>query len=227
MRKVSGFLLVLLLTGQVKAQKFKVLGDTEVKQGGFAVLTVEGAGKTVIWTVSPEPIQDLELAGVLVFTGFPGTPYTATAIVIDFDKKTVEKAKQTVRFSGVPPDNPNPPNPPSDRSDRFLQALQACFDGESVADKALLPNLVGFYQDGLATVDTTRYWSDFWKNTIKFAKDRGISGKLGRVQLFLQAELKESGFPTSVNANQEMTPAEKRMVTDTFAKIISALQKVR
>jgi hypothetical protein len=93
------------------AQGPRVRGEAEVKAGGFARLSVEGAGKTVLWTVTPQPIQDEEISGELVFTGERGTEYVATAIVIDFDAKTATKLKHTVRFLGVGPGPSPPPGP--------------------------------------------------------------------------------------------------------------------
>lgn len=107
--------LVLLAVVPPLAAAPKIVGSHEVQPGGFAVLDVEGAGKTVIWSITPEPIQDREFSGTLVFTGRPGIDYTATAIIIDFEKKTAEKLKHTVRFLGDPsppvPPGPDPPRP--------------------------------------------------------------------------------------------------------------------
>jgi hypothetical protein len=115
MRPAALFLALALSVPAAAAHK--VTGPAEVKAGGFAQLSLEGAGKpTVIWSVSPEPVQDSELFGVLVFTGRPGVEYTATAIVIDFAAQTFEKVKYTVRFLGGPappdPPGPKPPTPP-------------------------------------------------------------------------------------------------------------------
>lgn len=90
--------------------------EHEVKPGGFARLSVDGASKaTVLWDVKPDPIQQDEIAGVLVFTGNVGTEYLATAIVIDFEKKTAEKLRHVVRFGGAPvPPTPPPPVPGPD-----------------------------------------------------------------------------------------------------------------
>lgn len=87
-----------------------VRGDHEVKPGGFAKLSVEGAGKTVIWYVSPKPIQQDTIAGVLVFTGTG--EYTVTAVAVDFEKKTIEQTEHTVRFGAAPGPGPAPPPPP-------------------------------------------------------------------------------------------------------------------
>src|SRR5262245_30388119 len=106
----AAVLLVLTLAVAAPAAP-RLVGDSEVKPGGFALLAVEGAGKTVLWTVTPEPVQEAELAGSLVFTGKAGTTYTATAILIDFERKTAEKLKHAVRFLGPGPD-PGPGPPP-------------------------------------------------------------------------------------------------------------------
>lgn len=105
-------LVLLLIVWPASAQPRKVTGDHEVRPGGFASLRVEGAGRTVLWDVYPPPVQVEEIEGVLVFTGTAGTDYQATATVIDFDKKTVERLRHSVRFSGAPPP-PTPPTPPT------------------------------------------------------------------------------------------------------------------
>ncbi len=112
----------LLLSLVVVASAFaapRVVGDTEVRAGGFAKLAVPGEpGQTVAWDdITPAPIQQDEVGGFLVFTGEPGTTYTVKALVIDFEKKTFVRVRHTVRFGGivppVPPPGPDPPKPPT------------------------------------------------------------------------------------------------------------------
>ena len=111
MRAALSVLAILLVAWPAHAQR-KIAGDHDVRPGGFAVLRVEGAGKTVLWTVTPNPIQEEEIGGSLVFTGQPGGEYTATAIVIDFEAKTAEKLRHAVRFAGsTPPPGPGPTPP--------------------------------------------------------------------------------------------------------------------
>jgi len=101
------FGLLLFTTLTVAAPK--IVGDHEIKPGGFASLRIEGAGKTVLWDVYPEPVQVEEIAGVLVFTGNHGTRYLAVATVIDFKAESAAKVRHWVTFGGSP--EPIPPGP--------------------------------------------------------------------------------------------------------------------
>lgn len=94
-RALLPFLVLALAAPAVAAPK--IVGESEVKAGGFARLSIEG-GKTAIWSVTPTPTQEEEIAGVLVFTGAAGVEYTATAVVIDFEAKTAAKVRHVVRF---------------------------------------------------------------------------------------------------------------------------------
>lgn len=128
MRKLASVLLLCLCAAaaadstQAPASKPFQLKSTlvdPVPAGGFAdiVVTVP-KGASVIWRISPTPVQratDLPV-GRLIFGGVPGTTYVATAIVVDFDAKTVTDADYTIPFAGAPPPQPQPqpqptPNP--------------------------------------------------------------------------------------------------------------------
>lgn len=98
-----------------------VLKAAPVKPGGFADITAPvPTGASVLWRITPTPIQKAEglPAGRLIFSGEPGTTYNASAVVIDFEKKTVEEVEYSVPFPGelIPPpkkkDPPPPPPPP-------------------------------------------------------------------------------------------------------------------
>jgi hypothetical protein len=104
--------LLFALAASPLAAATKITGPHEVRAGGFAQLSID-SNKSVIWTVTPEPIQETELFGTLIFTGHAGIDYTATAVVIDFEAKRAEKVKHTVRFAGgpSPPVPPVPPDP--------------------------------------------------------------------------------------------------------------------
>lgn len=73
-------------------------------------------GAAVIWRITPAPVQrstDLE-PGRVIFSGEKGTKYTATAITVDFDKKTVTDADYEFLFAGSPSiPNPKPKDPPT------------------------------------------------------------------------------------------------------------------
>jgi len=115
-QKALSAMLGLLLCAALACAQPKIVGDHEVERGGFAILNIDGAGKTVLWTITPDPIQEAEIVGTLVFTGVPGGRYTATAVVIDFDAKTAIKLRHVVTFAGKPepiPPGPQPgPDPP-------------------------------------------------------------------------------------------------------------------
>lgn len=100
------FLAVLLAASVSPAEEPVV-----VPAGGFADHKIEvPKGASVIWRVSPQPTQkagDLP-PGRIIFGGEAGKTYTVTAIVIDFDKKTVTDADYVFQFAGSPT-SPIPP----------------------------------------------------------------------------------------------------------------------
>lgn len=88
-----------------------------VQEGGFADHTIPlPKGAAVVWRYSPQPIQkakDLP-PGRIIFTGKTGVTYTVTAIVVDFDAKTVTDTDYFFQFGGqiVPPPPKKPPVDP-------------------------------------------------------------------------------------------------------------------
>lgn len=97
-----------------KAPAIRVSGP--VQPGGFADLTVDAPpGASVIWRITPAPVQRATglPPGRCIFGGKQGTTYTVTAIVVDFDKKTVVDVEEVVTFGGAAPPEPGPgPKPP-------------------------------------------------------------------------------------------------------------------
>jgi hypothetical protein len=93
-------------------------GDTQIQPFSFARLAIKGNNK-VIWDVTPDPVRLEEIAGELVFSGYPGETYRATATIVDFEGKTVKRSRKTVHFLPLPappgpgplPPGPLPPGP--------------------------------------------------------------------------------------------------------------------
>lgn len=89
-----------------------------VPEGGFADHTIAvPKGASVIWRFSPNPVQKANglPPGRIIFAGEKGKTYTATAIIVDFDAKTVTDADYLFTFGGetVPPPK-KPVDPPVD-----------------------------------------------------------------------------------------------------------------
>lgn len=124
MRFLYVSLLAVLLGASVFSQPPVV-----VPEGGFADHTIPvPEGAAVIWRFSPTPIQkakDLP-AGRIIFTGEKGKTYTATAIIVDFNKKTVTDADYLFTFGGkpVPPVDPPPVDPPPTTGKLFFVVIR-------------------------------------------------------------------------------------------------------
>lgn len=114
MRWYCGAILAVFLAASVSPAEEPVV----VPAGGFADHRIEvPKGASVIWRYSPQPVQkatDLP-PGRIIFGGEAGKTYTVTAIVIDFEKKTVTDADYVFKFSGgvaQPPPKKDPPVDP-------------------------------------------------------------------------------------------------------------------
>jgi len=103
-----------------------------IPPGGFADLTIDvPKSASVVWRISPAPVQRATglMSGRLIFGGKQGTTYTVTAIVVDFDAKTVVDTDTTVEFGGdvIPDPKPKPdpkpdpkPEPPDGKVTHFV-----------------------------------------------------------------------------------------------------------
>jgi hypothetical protein len=123
----ASVLAVLSLVTPATAQEIK--GDLKPKLYGFAVLTVDAPGSAVLWRVTPAPVQKEVKENVLRFGGQPNVPYSVTATVINWDKRSASEAEAVVRF-GPGPDpgpgpEPKPPDPISPAAERIRQAFTA------------------------------------------------------------------------------------------------------
>lgn len=90
----------------------KIKSSGPVAPGGFADLTVDvPKSASVVWRISPQPVQKAANLppGRLIFGGEQNKTYTVTAIVIDFDAKTVTDTDYSVVFGKAPPVVVEPP----------------------------------------------------------------------------------------------------------------------
>lgn len=95
---------------------------TVIPKGGYADLTVPvPKGASLIWDITPTPVQESSGLpdGRLIFSGSPGTTYTALAFMVDFDNKKFTKTRYVFQFSGTPvtPPPTDPKDPPTDPKD--------------------------------------------------------------------------------------------------------------
>lgn len=116
-------------------------GERKIPANSFAELTVKGASN-IVWQILPEPVKASRRGGWLYIGGVPGTTYTVSAVVVDFEKKSIEAGEVKITFEGaapipVPPTPPTPgpgPNPPptpapTDLTSKFAATIKA--DGVS------------------------------------------------------------------------------------------------
>lgn len=85
-----------------------------IPEGGYVDHKIDvPKSASVIWRISPAPVQRTNglAPGHLIFGGKKGTTYTVTAIIVDFDSKTVTDADYVFTF-GTPKKEPPPADPP-------------------------------------------------------------------------------------------------------------------
>ena len=147
--------------GDAPARRAVQAGDTvAVAEGRFADVKVDvPAGASVVWRFYPPPPQKAaDLApGRAIFAGEPGKVYVVTAVVIDFDKKSVVDTEFAVEFAGkVPappapdptpkpePPAPKPPAPPAPEPVTSFKVLLVYESGatHTAAQKAVLEGKV-------------------------------------------------------------------------------------
>lgn len=98
---VGAIFLALAIASPNQAQ-IKIDGELTVKEFAFAELTIKDKS-SVIWRVYPTPVKKSTKGNTLYFSGKPGIEYIVTAMVIDFEAKSIEESEATVTFSGAGP----------------------------------------------------------------------------------------------------------------------------
>lgn len=94
MKKMFGFLFCIMLAGAAfsapPAPMPRSSADV-IPEGGYVDFTVEvPKGAAILWRISPQPVQQSKglPPGRLVFGGKKGTTYTATSIMVRYNKET-------------------------------------------------------------------------------------------------------------------------------------------
>lgn len=219
MRSLTALIALVLATNAWAAPR--ITGPVQVQAGGFAELSVDGAKPgTVFWLlVTPEPTQQDEIGGVLVFTGTPGTTYTVMAVVVDFDAKSMTKVRQQVTFLSapgpVPPPGP-PPTPPTP-ADPLVSALKAAAATDNWPAAKLAALSIGFkVAAGRVESQTTR--EDVLGMTTAVLKDNAPDKTPPNVRAILANELKVLNGPDA-----PLSAADKATMTALFTKLSVAL----
>lgn len=117
--RLFSFVAVMLAASLLSAaEPPKIKSSGPVPPGGFADLTIDvPKSASVVWRISPNPVQKAATlpTGRIIFGGEQNKTYTVTAIVIDFDAKTVTDTDYSITFGKAPPVVVDPPkkDPPA------------------------------------------------------------------------------------------------------------------
>jgi len=126
----------LLAVAALSRAEVVIDGERKIPVNSFAELNVKNA-PNIVWQISPDPVKASRRGGYLYLGGVPGTTYTVAAVVVDFEKKTVEAAEVKIVFEGATPPVPPAPGPnptptppaPTDLTAKFAATIKA--DGVS------------------------------------------------------------------------------------------------
>jgi hypothetical protein len=164
MRRLPLTLLPLLaLVGLVPAAD-PVVAENPVPADSFAEVRLPvAAGESVLWEVTPAPTKQTEHvadgAAVLHFNGPPG-PYAVSAIVINFEAKSVSRKRLAVTLGKGPQPKPDPkpqpkPDPKPDPAPeptgvpkRFVVVEETAQAGDWRGQVLGSPKVAAFYKAG-------------------------------------------------------------------------------
>lgn len=202
----------------------KTVGDTiYVLPGGFADVKVSlPDGASVIWRITPTPIQRANNlpAGRIIFGGVQGKTYFVTAIIVDFNTKTVTDSEQTVVFGGTDP-GPNP-NPPV--IDPLVDLIQAVYGSDTSPSKAEdKTKLAAVYKAVAEQVNAITTAGDLFAVIRSSTEDR-IAGRLKPIRSVFGGEL-EKVLPDIPSA--PLTADHRAKVINELNRFAGVLGKVQ
>lgn len=133
--------------------------------------------------------------------------------------KTIRKSLSVVGTDPVP-------IPIPDTKTEFEKTLKAAYDGETYADKALLPKLVTLYTEAGTKATATQTWVGLFAVMNTKAKELGIDGHLLAVKKVISGELGKILPTGDIPANLQIGDKAKD-ASDAFARVVAALEKVK